>query len=191
VLLSVDFAEIERLQVAGEWARAGELLAADAKVLEAAGAELVLLCTNTMHKVAGALTAVLSVPLLHLGDVTADAVRAAGVHRVGLLGTAFTMEQPFLSDRLAAKGLHVLVPDPVDRAEVHRIIYEELCLGIVREESREAIGAVIERLVAEGADGIVLGCTELELLLGDDDADVPLFPTTRLHVEAAVAAALG
>jgi aspartate racemase len=191
VMYSVDFAEIERLQVAGDWERAGELLAADAKALEAAGVDLVLLCTNTMHKVAGALTAVLSVPLLHIGDVTADAVRAAGVHRVGLLGTAFTMEQPFLSDRLAAKGLHVHVPDPVDRAEVHRIIYEELCLGIVREESREAVRAVIERLVAEGADGIVLGCTELELLLGDDDADVPLFPTTKLHVEAAVAAALG
>jgi aspartate racemase len=190
VLVSVDFAEIERLQVAGEWQRAGELLAADATTLEAAGAELVLLCTNTMHKVAGALTAVLTVPLLHIGDVTADAVHAAGLHRVGLLGTAFTMEQPFLSDRLAAKGLHVLVPDPVDRAEVHRIIYEELCLGVVREESREAVGAVIERLVAEGADGIVLGCTELELLLADGDADVPLFPTTTLHVEAAVAAAL-
>jgi aspartate racemase len=191
VLLSVDFAEIERLQVAGDWARAGELLAADAATLEAAGAELVLLCTNTMHKVAGALTAVLTVPLLHIGDVTADAVRAAGVHRVGLLGTAFTMEQTFLSDRLAAQGLHVVVPDPVDRAEVHRVIYEELCVGVVREESREAIRAVIERLVAEeDADGIVLGCTELELLLGDDDAGVPFFPTTRLHVEAAVAAAL-
>jgi aspartate racemase len=190
VLLSVDFAEIERLQVAGDWAGAGELLATDARALEGAGAELVLLCTNTMHKVAGALTAVLGVPLLHIGDVTADAARAAGVSRVGLLGTAFTMEQPFLSDRLAGKGLHVLVPDPVDRAEVHRIIYEELCLGVVREESREAVRAVIERLVAEGADGIVLGCTELELLMADDDAGVPLFPTTRLHVEAAVAVAL-
>ena len=190
VLLSVDFAEIEQLQVAGEWAHAGELLAADARALEAAGAELVLLCTNTMHKVAGAVTAVLSVPLLHIGDVTAAAVHAAGLHRIGLLGTAFTMEQPFLSDRLAARGLHVLVPDPVDRAAVHRIIYEELCLGIVREESREVVRAVIERLEAEGADGIVLGCTELELLLGEDDADIPLFPTTKLHVEAAVAAAL-
>jgi len=191
VLVSVDFAAIERLQVAGDWERAGELLAADAKVLEAAGAELVVLCTNTMHRVAGALTAVLGVPLLHIGDVTATAVHDAGVRRVGLLGTAFTMEQPFLSDRLAGRGLHVLVPDPVDRAEVHRIIYDELCVGVFREESREAVLAVIERLVAEGgADGVVLGCTELELLLGDDDAGVPLFPTTRLHAEAAVAAAL-
>jgi len=191
LLHSVDFAEVERLQAAGDWDAAGALLADAAAGLERGGAELLVLCTNTMHRVADAIEAAVTVPLLHIGDVTADAVRAAGVHRVGLLGTAFTMEQPFLSDRLAAKGLHVHVPDPVDRAEVHRIIYEELCLGIVREESREAVRAVIEWLVAEGADGIVLGCTELELLLSDDDADVPLFPTTKLHVEAAVAAALG
>ena len=190
VLLSVDFAEIERLQVAGDWERAGELLAADAKALEAAGADLVLLCTNTMHKVAHALADALTVPLLHIGDVTAEAVRAAGIGRVGLLGTAFTMEQPFLTDRLAARGLQVRLPDPVDRAEVHRVIYEELCLGIVREESRAAFLAVIERLVAEGADGVILGCTEIELLIGPDDVDVPVFPTSRLHVEAAVAAAL-
>jgi aspartate racemase len=190
VLLSVDFAEIERLQVAGDWARAGELLAADAKTLEAAGAELVLLCTNTMHKVARTLTDAITVPLLHVGDVTADAVRAAGITRVGLLGTAFTMEQPFLTDRLADRGLHVLLPDPVDRALVHRVIYEELCLGIVREESRAAFRAVIERLVADGADGVILGCTEIELLITPDDVDVPVFPTSRLHVEAAVAAAL-
>jgi aspartate racemase len=190
ILLSVDFAEIERLQAAGDWSRAGELLAADAKTLEAAGAELVLLCTNTMHKVASALTDVLTVPLLHVGDVTAEAVRRAGIRRVGLLGTAFTMEQPFLTDRLAARGLHVLLPDPVDRALVHRVIYEELCLGIVREESRAAFRAVIERLIAEGAEGVILGCTEIELLIGPDDVDVPIFPTARLHAEAAVAAAL-
>jgi aspartate racemase len=191
VMLSVDFAEIERMQVAGEWERAGELLAADAKALESAGAELVLLCTNTMHKVAPAITEALTVPLLHIGDVTAEAVRAAGLHRVGLLGTAFTMEQPFLSDRLAAHGLFVLAPDPVDRALVHRVIYEELVVGIVREESREAVVAVVERLLEEGVQGVVLGCTELELLLSPDDLDVPLFPTTKLHVEAALAAALG
>ena len=190
LLLSVDFAEIERLQVAGDWVRAGELLAADAKTLEAAGAELVLLCTNTMHKVAATVQAALAVPLLHIGDVTADAVRAAGVGHVGLLATAYTMEQPFLTDRLAARGLHVLVPDPVDRAMVHRVIYEELCLGIVREESRAAYRAVVERLVAAGAEGVILGCTEIELLISQADVDVPVFPTTRLHVEAAVAAAL-
>jgi aspartate racemase len=190
VLLSVDFAEIERLQVAGEWEAAGTLLAADARALQAAGADLVVLCTNTMHKVADAVTDVLDVPFLHIGDVTAAAVRDAGLRRVGLLGTAFTMEQPFFTDRLAGRGLQVRLPDPVDRAEVHRVIYEELCLGIVREESRAAFRAVIERLVAEGAEGVILGCTEIELLIGQDDVDVPVFPTTRLHVEAAVAAAL-
>src|SRR3954451_10134406 len=157
LVLSVDFAEIERLQVAGDWARAGELLAADARVLEAAGADLLVLCTNTMHKVAGALAAAVRVPLLHIGDVTAAAVRAAGLRRVGLLGTAFTMEQSFLTDRLAGVGLHVLVPDPIDRAEVHRVIFEELVVGVAREDSREALLAVIDRLVAEGgAEGIVL-----------------------------------
>jgi aspartate racemase len=191
LLLSVDFAEIERLQVAGEWERAGALLATHARTLQEAGAELVVLCTNTMHKVADALTAVLDVPLLHIGDVTAAAVRAAGLHRVGLLGTAFTMEEPFLTDRLAGRGLHVLVPDPVDRAEVHRIVYEELCLGVVREESRQVYRSVIDRLVAEGAEGVILGCTEIELLIGPDDAGVPVFPTTALHVQAAVEAALG
>jgi aspartate racemase len=191
VLLSVDFAEIERLQVTGEWDRAGELLAADAEALEGAGAELVLLCTNTMHRVAPAIDAALTVPLLHIGDVTADAVTVAGLRRVGLLGTAFTMEQPFLSDRLAGRGVHVLVPDPVDRELVHRVIYDELVLGVVRDESRQAVLAVVERLMAEGAEGVVLGCTELELLLGQDDVAVPVFPTTRLHVEAAVAVALG
>jgi aspartate racemase len=191
VLLSVDFAEIERLQATGEWDRAGELLAAGGLALEAAGADLVVLCTNTMHKVADALTAVLDVPLLHIGDVTAEAVRAAGLRRVGLLGTAFTMEQPFLVDRLAGHGLDVLVPEPDDRAEVHRVIYDELCLGVVREESRAVYRDVVRRLVARGAEGVILGCTEIELLLSDGDVEVPLFPTTRLHVDAAVAAALG
>jgi aspartate racemase len=190
ILLSVDFAEIERLQVAGKWAQAGALLASDARALQAAGAELVVLCTNTMHKVADALTAALDVPLLHIGDVTGRAVAASGLTRVGLLGTAFTMEQPFLTDRLAAHGLEVLVPGAADRAEVHRIIYEELCRGIVREESRQTYRGVVERLVARGAEGVVLGCTEIELLVGAGDLDVPVFPTTALHVEAAVAAAL-
>ncbi|WP_369137846.1 aspartate/glutamate racemase family protein [Modestobacter versicolor] len=190
VLLSVDFAPVERLQVAGAWDEAGELLAADAQALQRAGADLVVLCTNTMHRVADQLTAVLDVPLLHIGDVTAAAVRAAGLRRVGLLGTAFTMEQPFLRDRLAAAGLEVLVPGPDDRAEVHRVVYEELCLGVVRPASRAAYQQVVARLVAAGAEGVVLGCTEIELLLGPGDVPVPVFPTTRLHAEAAVAEAL-
>ncbi len=143
-----------------------------------------------MHKVADQVAGAVSVPLLHLADATAAAVLAAGVTRVGLLGTAFTMEQDFYRDRLAAHGLDVLVPDPAGRALVHRVIYEELCLGVVREESRAEYRRVIAELVAEGAQGVILGCTEIELLVGHGDSAVPVFPTTRIHAEAAVTAAL-
>lgn len=187
----MDFAGIERLQADGDWGRAGELLAADARSLQAAGAELVLLCTNTMHAVADAVSAGLDVPLLHIGDSTAEAITGAGLTRVGLLGTRYTMEQPFLVDRLSAAGPDVLVPEPADRDLVHRVIYEELVLGVVRAESRRAYREVVDRLVARGAQGVVLGCTEIELLIGPDDVDVPTFPTTALHVTAAVRAALG
>ncbi|MGW7079668.1 aspartate/glutamate racemase family protein [Streptomyces sp. NPDC054866] len=190
VLYSVDFAEIEELQVAGEWEQAGEVLARAAKGVEAAGAGLVLICTNTMHKVAEQVQEALSVPLLHLADATADAVLRGGVRRVGLLGTAFTMEQDFYRERLAARGLDVLIPDAEGRALVHRVIYEELCLGVVREESRAGYQRVIGDLVREGAEGVILGCTEIELLVGQEHSPVPVFPTTRLHAEAAVAAAL-
>ncbi|MFF5763483.1 aspartate/glutamate racemase family protein [Streptomyces tanashiensis] len=190
VLYSVNFAEIEQLQVQGRWAEAGEILAAAAQSLEAAGADMVLICTNTMHKVADQVEAAVSVPLLHLADATAVAVRASGLHRVGLLGTAFTMEQDFYRGRLEAGGLAVRVPDADGRAEVHRVIYEELCLGIVREESRAAYQRVIKDLVADGAEGVILGCTEIELLIGPEDSPVPVFPTARLHAEAAVQAAL-
>lgn len=190
LLASLDFAEVERLQVAGEWAQAGELLADAARGLEAAGAELLLLCTNTMHKVADQVQDAVGIPLLHLGDATAAAVTAAGLDTVGLLGTAFTMEQDFYRDRFAGHGLRVLVPPADDRALVHRVIYDELCLGVVREESRAAYREVIRRLVDAGAQGVVLGCTEIELLIGQQDSPVPVFPTTRLHAEAAVTAAL-
>ncbi|MFH9351989.1 aspartate/glutamate racemase family protein [Kitasatospora sp. NPDC017646] len=190
VLYSVDFAAIEQLQAAGRWEEAGAVLADAARSLEAAGAELLLICTNTMHKVADQVAAAVTVPLLHLADATADAVRAAGLRRIGLLGTAFTMEQEFYRGRLAACGLDVLVPDAASRTLVHRVIYEELCLGVVREESRAAYRQVIEELVAAGAEGIVLGCTEIELLVRPQDSPVPVFPTARLHAEAAVAAAL-
>jgi aspartate racemase len=190
VLASVDFAEIERLQVAGEWERAGRILADEAARLEAAGAELLVLCTNTMHKVADQVQAAVGIPLLHLADTTAAAVREARISTVGLLATRFTMEEAFYRDRLAGSGLRVLVPDAADRDEVHRIIYEELCLGVVRDESRDTFRQIIERLVAAGAEGVVLGCTEIELLVGPADSAVPVFPTTRLHVEAAVAASL-
>jgi len=190
VLASVDFADVERLQAAGLWEEAGQLLAEVARGVEAAGAEMLLLCTNTMHKVADQVQAAVSIPLLHLADATAAAVRLDGLSTVGLLGTAFTMEQDFYRDRLAGHGLRVLVPDAADRAVVHRIIYEELCLGVVREASRQAYRQVIERLVAAGAEGVILGCTEIELLVGAADSAVPVYPTTRLHVEAAVTAAL-
>ena len=142
-----------------------------------------------MHKVAGQIEAATTIPLLHIGDVTGRAVSAAGVTRVGLLATAYTMEQPFLRDRLADHGLAVLVPDAADRELVHRVIYDELCLGIITPTSRQAFREVIGRLVAAGAEGVILGCTEIELLVHQSDSPVPVFPTTRLHVEAAVAAA--
>lgn len=191
VLASVDFAEIEALQISGSWDEAGDILADRARGVEAAGADLLLICTNTMHKVAAQVEAAIGIPLLHLADATAAAVRRAGIDRVGLLGTAFTMEQAFYRDRLASHGIEVLVPDDVGRETVHRVIYDELCLGVVREESRAAYQAVIGELSARGAQGVVLGCTEIELLIGESDVDVPLFPTTRLHVEAALEAALG
>ena len=190
VMTSVDFAEVEELQASGQWDRAGELLAAEAARLEAAGADFLLLCTNTMHKVAGAIEKSASIPLLHLGDVTADAVRSAGLDTIGLLGTAFTMSQDFYRGRLESHGLQVLVPDDDDQDLVHRVIYDELCQGVVLDESRRAYVDIVDRLVARGAQGIVLGCTEIELLIEEGDLAVPSFPTTRLHVEAAVDHAL-
>ncbi|NCD19435.1 MAG: aspartate/glutamate racemase family protein [Actinobacteria bacterium] len=191
VLSSVDFAEVERMQVEGSWLEAGSLLAAEARGLEAAGADVVLLCTNTMHRVADAVASAVSIPLLHLADATADAVTTAGLSTVGLLGTAFTMEQDFYRGRLEGHGLKVLIPDTADRALVHSIIYDELCVGRVEHSSREALLAVAQRMVDRGAEGIILGCTELELLATPGSLGaVPLFPTTRLHVEAALRFAL-
>ena len=191
VLASVDFAEVESMQARGDWGSAGSLLAHEARMLQAAGADCVVLCTNTMHKVADAIETAVDIPLLHLADVTAAAVRAAGVDRVALLGTRFTMEQPFYADRLRSHGLEVLVPTAADRRLVHDVIYDELVVGVVREESRAAYVDVVERLVGQGARGVILGCTEIELLLGPDDVDVPVFATTRLHALAAVDFALG
>ena len=191
VLYSVDFADIAAMQSTGRWDDAAVELVAAAKALEAAGADFVLLCTNTMHKVADQVQAAISIPLLHLADTTADAVLAADMTRVGLLATAFTMEQDFYRDRLTSRGLDIVVPDSADRELVHRVIYDELCQGVIREESRAAYQAVIGRLVDRGCDGILLACTEIELLISADDAPVPVFPTTRLHVMAAVDIALG
>lgn len=193
VLYSVDFAGIERLQVDERWKEAGALLLDAGRGLQRAGADFVVLCTNTMHKVADQLEAGLDVPLLHLADATAAAVAAAvaGIERVGLLGTAFTMEQDFYTGRLAAHGLDVLVPGPAGRELVHRVIYDELVLGVVSDASRDAYRRVIGELVDAGARGVIYGCTEIELLVGPADSPVQTFPTTRLHAELAADYALG
>ncbi len=191
VMYSVDFYEIERLQAAGEWRQAAALLADAARALQAAGADFLVLCTNTMHKVAPEISAATSLPLLHIADATAEAVKAAGISKVGLLGTRFTMEQAFYRTRLEQQfGIEVLVPDEAGRETVHHIIYQELCLGHIHPASREKYRAVIAELVARGAEAIVMGCTEITLLIDQQDAAVPLFDTTRLHAEAAVALAL-
>ena len=187
VLYSVDFAEVEALQRAGQWDEAGQLLAQAARALQAAGAQGLLLCTNTMHKVADAITSAVDLPLIHIADATAQAVQMAGVRQVGLLGTRFTMEQDFYKARLqSAYGLEVLVPSLSDRDDVHRIIYEELCLGQVHDASRDVYRRVMDALVTDGAQGIILGCTEIGLLVGAQDSSVPLFDTTALHAQAAV-----
>jgi aspartate racemase len=172
------------------WDQAGEVLADAARSLERAGADLLILCTNTMHNVADHIEAAADTPFLHLLDVTADAIKSAGLRRVGLLATAYSMEQPVYRDRLASQGVEVVVPTAADRQVVHRVIYDELCLGIISEASRSAYREVIQRLVADGCEGIILGCTEIELLIRQPDSPVPVFPSTRLHVEAAVDKAL-
>lgn len=187
LLHSVDFAEVAALQRGGHWDEAGTLLAEAARGLERAGAEAVLLATNTMHKVAPPIEAAVNLPLLHIVDGTAEAIQAAGLSRVGLLATAFTMEQDFYTGRLKEQfGIDTLTPPPEDRAEIHRIIYDELCRNEILETSRETYRRVMADLVARGAQGIILGCTEITLLVGADDTAVPVFDTTRLHVQAAV-----
>jgi len=190
VLDSLDFAEIERLQAAGDWPATGRILAAHAAALEPAGADVVVLCTNTMHIVADDIEAAIDVPFLHIADATATAIAAAGIGTVGLLGTAFTMEQGFYRDRLAGHGIRTIVPDAGDRATVHDIIYGELVHGVVNPASRERYREVISRLIAAGAEGVILGCTEIELLISQDDSAVPVFPTTALHVDGAIEFAL-
>ena len=191
VLYSVDFHDIERLQQAGHWEAAGAMLAAAARSLQAAGADFLVLCTNTMHKVAPAIEAAASIPLLHIADPTAVAVRQAGHAKVGLIGTSFTMEQAFYRDRLSARhALSVVLPDAADRAAIHRIIYDELCMGVVLPASRDAYRRIMEKLVAQGAQAIILGCTEISLLVSQDDARVPLFDTTAIHARAAADIAL-
>ena len=191
ILYSVDFHDVERLQHAGDWTGAGELLAAAARTLALAGADFLVVCTNTMHKVAPAIEAAVTIPLLHIADPTALAVKAAGHAVVGLLGTRFTMEDDFYRDRLRARhGLQMLVPPQEDRDLVHRIIYDELCLGKIEPMSRVQYRRIMADLVAHGAQAIILGCTEITLLVGQEDTAVPVFDTNRLHAQAAALQAL-
>ncbi|MFA5916386.1 MAG: amino acid racemase, partial [Burkholderiales bacterium] len=186
ILYSVDFHEVEQLQHGGDWMAAGALLAKAAQALESAGADFLVLCTNTMHKVAPAIEAAVRIPLLHIADPTAEEIKKAGLSTVGLLGTRFTMEQEFYKDRLRERhGLNVLVPKQQDREIVHRIIYEELCLGKVIDESRSVYRRVMADLKQQGAQAIILGCTEISLLVGQRDSAVPLFDTTGIHARKA------
>lgn len=191
LIYSFDFGEIEALQHAGKWEAASAAMVDAAQRLQRGGAEFLVICSNTMHQMAPAIEAAVTIPLLHIADPTGEAILAAGNKRIGLLGTAFTMEQPFYKARLKEKfALDVLVPDVEDGAVVHDIIYRELVKGIVRDESRERYREVIQHLVERGAEAIILGCTEIMLLVQAADSSVPLFDTTTLHAEAALALAL-
>lgn len=192
VLYSVEFGEIEALQRAGRWTDAGAILADAARRLERASAECVVICANTMHKVAPQIEEAVAIPLLHIADVTAQRIRAAGLTTVGLLGTRYTMEMDFYRTRLAERfGLTVLTPGPADRETVNRVIFDELCRGVVRDESRATYLQIVDDLVQGGAEGIVSGCTEIAMLLGPDDVGVPFFDTGAIHAAEAAAWALG
>ena len=185
-LISLNFQEIADLQKEGDWERMTEILQTAARQLAHSGAEALLICTNTMHRIAPQVQAATALPLLHIADATANAVLAAGMHKVGLLGTRFTMEQAFMRDRLAVRGIECVVPDEPGRAEVHRVIFEELCKGVVMERSRQNLIALVRQLAAQGAQGVILGCTELTMILQPDDGGLTSFDTTALHAMAAV-----
>ena len=191
VMSSIDFAEMEELQHTGRWTEAGEVLAGQARGLKSAGADFLLICANTMHKVAGVVEAGSGLPVLHIADATADNVKKVGIKKIGLLGTRYTMEEDFYRVRLAEKhGLDVMIPPADDRVMVNRVIYDELCQGIIRPESKAHYMRVIQAMTDRGAEGIILGCTEIELLVKPADFPLPLFPTTQIHAEAAVDLAL-
>lgn len=191
ILYSVDFHEVEILQRAGDWDAAGVILAQAARSLELAGADFLVLCTNTMHKLAHVIEAAVAIPLFHIADPTAQAIKDAGYGKIGLLGTRFTMEQDFYRERLHSKhGLQVLVPELADRDIIHQVIYEELCLGKINPVSRQHYRRIMASLKESGAQAIILGCTEISLLVGQDDAGVPLFDTTAIHARSAALHAL-
>lgn len=185
-MVSVDFAEIETLQRSGDWDAAGARLAEDARAIERAGADVLLICTNTMHKVADAISAAIDIPLLHLADATAQRIRADGLDRVALLGTRFTMAETFYRGRLEAQGLTVDVPNAVDMDLVHDVIFDELCQGVINSDSRASYRRIIDALAADGAQGVIAGCTEIGMLVSPEDCPVPLYDTTVIHAQAAV-----
>jgi len=192
LLLTVDFAEVETLQHSGQWDQLGVMLGDAARRLEQGGADFLVLCTNTMHKLAGSIAGAVGIPLLHIADAVAQAVLRSGQKRVGLLGTRFTMEETFYSDRLRERfGIETITPPTADRTVIHRVIYSELCHGVVREESREEFRMIISRLADAGADAVILGCTEIGLLISQADSSLPVHDSTAIHASAAVDFALG
>lgn len=190
ILYSVDFEEIERYQTVGDWEKAGQLLADVAQSLEKAGADFIVICTNTMHKVIESIEKKISIPVLHIADATARQIQKLEIKTVGLLGTKYTMEQDFYKSRIESKGIKVLVPDSGDRDIVNKVIYEELCLGKIQQSSRDYYKKVIQSLIHDGAEGIILGCTEIGLLVKSEDSEVPLFDTTSIHAIESVLMAL-
>jgi len=191
LMITVDFAEIEKLQHEGQWDEAAQILIRCAQALERGGADFIVLCTNTMHKIADQIIENIQIPFLHIADATAEKIQAAGIKKIGLLGTRFTMEHNFYKGRLIKNfGLEVLVPIEADRTIIHHVIYQELVLGTILEHSREEYKRIINALIQQGAEGIILGCTEIELLIQQSDSSVPLFPTSAIHAIAAVEKAL-
>jgi aspartate racemase len=191
IMVTVDFAEVERLQREGQWTELGGMLAGAARQLERNGAGVVVLCTNTMHKLSDCITGAVRIPMLHIADAVAGAIRRSAKKRVALLGTRFTMEQPFYSERMRERfGVETIIPAAADRQVVHDIIYGELCHGVIRDESRAAYREIIARLAAEGAEGVVLGCTEIGLLISQADSEIPVYDSTQIHAIAAVEFAL-
>lgn len=190
VLYSVDFSEIEQYQFHGQWEKCGELLGKAAKCLETAGADFILICTNTIHKVAPQIASSIQIPMIHIADATADELKKCGIGRVGLLGTKYTMLQDFYKNRLADRGIDVLIPDEADVETINAVIFEELCVGKINEESRKKFQRMIEKLKEAGAEGVILGCTELGLLIRQSDASIPVFDTAAIHAKKAAQIAI-
>lgn len=191
LIRSLDFAKIEKLQANGQWDEAGRILNAEAKALERGDSDFIVLATNTMHKLAEQMMSGIGIPLLHIADATADRITKAGLRTPGLMATAFTMEQTFYVDRLKAAALQPIIPDDRDRSEVHRIIYDELCMDIITTESRTIYEGIAQNLIGKGADCVILGCTEVGMLLNESNVSVPVFDTTLIHCETAIDLALG